>query len=266
MADKPKPPKASPLKTTYLILYNFASAVAWSVVLGRTILLLYLHGPASVYAHTGEWTKWTQTMAVMEVLHSLLGTNHPPAMPSRSSPRLSKRTMNDRLTSTGIVRAPLATTGLQVSSRLLLVWPIVNTWPFLALSPLYSSMLVAWSVTEVIRYSYFALSLAGALPDLLTWVRYSTFYLLYPMGITSECMLIYAATGPAAQRGSIEPLVLYAILAIYVPGKFCPEEWDFMCGRRLRLMVLGSYVLFTHMMKQRGKVMRSLKAKDGKTQ
>lgn len=109
---------------------------------------------------------------------------------------------------------------MQVSSRLLLVWPIVNTWPFLALSPFYSSMLIAWSVTEVIRYSYFALSLAGALPALLTWVRYSTFYILYPMGITSECMLIYGATGPAGELGAFGPVVLYAILAIYVPGEF----------------------------------------------
>lgn len=79
-------------------------------------------------------------------------------------------------------------------------------------------MLVAWSVTEVVRYSYFALSLAGALPSFLTWLRYSMFYILYPMGITSECMLVYAATGPAAERSSFAPLALYAILAIYVPG------------------------------------------------
>ncbi|KAG6214222.1 hypothetical protein E4U50_000556 [Claviceps purpurea] len=223
MADKSKPagapaPCASPLKTGYLVLYNFASAVAWSVVLGRTIGLLYLKGPSAVYAGVGEWTKWTQTMALMEVIHSLLG----------------------------VVRAPLVTTIMQVSSRLLLVWPIVNTWPFLALSPFYASMLLAWSVTEVIRYSYFALSLAQMLPRALTWVRYTTFYVLYPLGITSECMLVYGATGPAGQRsGWIGEGVLYAILAIYVPG---------------------SYVLFTHMMKQRRKVLRSLKAENSKSQ
>ncbi|KAG5916328.1 hypothetical protein E4U42_007713 [Claviceps africana] len=147
-----------------------------------------------------------------------------------------------------IVRAPLATTIMQVSSRLLLVWPIVNTWPFLALSPFYASMLLAWSVTEVIRYSYFALSLAQMLPPALTWVRYTTFYVLYPLGITSECMLVYGATGPASRptsRGGVAAGLLYAILAIYVPG---------------------SYVLFTHMMKQRRKVMRSLKTQSSKSQ
>ncbi|KAG5962925.1 hypothetical protein E4U58_003717 [Claviceps cyperi] len=223
MTDKSRPagapaPRASPLKTGYLVLYNFVSAVAWSVVLGRTIGLLYLKGPSAVYAGVGVWTKWTQTMALMEVIHSLLG----------------------------IVRAPLVTTIMQVASRLLLVWPIVNTWPFLALSPFYASMLLAWSVTEVIRYSYFALSLAQMLPRALTWVRYTTFYVLYPLGITSECMLVYGATGPAGQSsGWIGEGVLYAILAIYVPG---------------------SYILFTHMMKQRRKVLRSIKAENSKSQ
>jgi len=84
-------------------------------------------------------------------------------------------------------------------------------------------MLVAWSVTEVIRYSFFALSLSGWQPAALTWLRYNTFFVLYPVGITSECALIYLATVPAALRNPVEPYILYAVLAIYVPGmsSFC---------------------------------------------
>ena len=108
---------------------------------------------------------------------------------------------------------------MQVSSRFLLVWAIVDSFPFLALSPFYSSMLVAWSVTEVIRYSYFALTLSGWQPAALTWLRYNTFFILYPIGIFSECSLIYMATVPAAMRHPLEKYVLYAILVIYVPGK-----------------------------------------------
>lgn len=73
--DAPAKPKRQPsaLNTGYLILYNFFSAVAWSVVLGRTVSLVALRGPSYTYLGVGEWTKWTQTMAGMEVLHSLLG-------------------------------------------------------------------------------------------------------------------------------------------------------------------------------------------------
>ena len=124
---------------------------------------------------------------------------------------------------------------MQVASRILLVWPIVNTFPHLAKSAGYSSMLIAWSITEVIRYSYFTLSLSGFTPSFITWLRYNTFYVLYPMGISSECFLIYKAIEPAREVRPEYAWVLQAILAVYVPG---------------------SYVLFTHMMAQRRKVMR----------
>lgn len=73
----------------------------------------------------------------------------------------------------GVVRAPLFTTLMQVASRFLLVWGIVNTFPNrTARSPAYSTMLLAWSATETIRYSYFALNLAtGEVPRALTWLR-----------------------------------------------------------------------------------------------
>lgn len=54
--------------------------------------------------------------------------------------------------------------------------------------------------------------------------RYNTFYVLYPIGITSECTLIYQALGPAA---GIDPLFRYfliAVLVIYVPGMSCDIE------------------------------------------
>jgi len=66
------------------------------------------------------------------------------------------------------------TTVMQVASRLLLVWGVVNNFPNeTALSPVYSSMLIAWSVTEVIRYSFFAMNLwtGGAVPSMLQWLR-----------------------------------------------------------------------------------------------
>lgn len=113
---------------------------------------------------------------------------------------------------------------MQVASRILLVWGIVHPFPQVALSTnFYASMLVAWSVTEVIRYSFFASSLSIGTPAPLTWLRYNTFFVLYPLGITSECALIWYATGPAGQLNPLFQYALYAILAIYVPGKLlCP--------------------------------------------
>jgi len=125
---------------------------------------------------------------------------------------------------------------MQVASRLLLVWGVVDTFPFLAKSAAYSSMLIAWSVTEVVRYSYFVFTLSGYSPGLISWLRYNLFYVLYPLGISSECWLIYKAVEPAKEIRQELGWLLQLILFIYVPG---------------------SYILFTHMMAQRRKVMRA---------
>ncbi len=117
------------------------------------------------------------------------------------------------------MRAPVPTTALQVASRILLVWFIVQPFPFLAMSAAYSSMLFAWSVTEVIRYSYFTLSLSGLLPVFLSWLRYNTFYVLYPLGISSECWLIYKAIEPAKELRQEYAWLLQLILFGYVPGE-----------------------------------------------
>lgn len=80
-------------------------------------------------------------------------------------------------------------------------------------------MLIAWSVTEVIRYSFFTMTISGFQPRPLTWLRYTTFYILYPIGISSECALIWKAIEPAGELNTMYPWALYGILAIYVPGK-----------------------------------------------
>lgn len=88
-------------------------------------------------------------------------------------------------------------------------------------------MLIAWSVTEVIRYSYFVITLSGYKPAIVTWFRYNTFFVLYPLGISSECWLIYKAIEPAGEiYGSLYPLVLKAILLIYIPGMFCGDNLE----------------------------------------
>ena len=57
----------------YLIGYNLSCAVLWVAVFGRVILLLLLVGTQHVYGGVGDFAKWTQTIALLEVLHSALG-------------------------------------------------------------------------------------------------------------------------------------------------------------------------------------------------
>ncbi|KAI1413597.1 PTPLA-domain-containing protein [Hypoxylon sp. FL1857] len=231
MADKAKPvKKPSPVKNGYLILYNAVSAVLWSVVLSRVVGTNLASSPQQAYPVVGEFCKWTQTLAGMEVLHSLLG----------------------------VVRAPLFTTFMQVFSRYAIVWGVTGLFPELALgrssgdgysSLAYSTMLGAWATTEIIRYSYFALSLSsgGKPPYALHWLRYHAFFILYPVGISSEAYLIWRAVEPA--KAAVSPLystVLFGYVALVYPP--------------------SAYILYTHMMAQRRKVMKAAKTSDKKAQ
>ena len=110
---------------------------------------------------------------------------------------------------------------MQVASRFLLVWGVVQNFPAMsARSAAYSTMLLAWSITEVVRYSYFAANIGyGRVPAWLTWLRYNAFFLLYPMGISSECWLIWSSIEPAKPYNAAWEWVLKAILFVYIPGK-----------------------------------------------
>jgi very-long-chain (3R)-3-hydroxyacyl-CoA dehydratase len=111
---------------------------------------------------------------------------------------------------------------MQVASRYLLVWGIVNNFPTETTRSIgLTTMLMAWSTTEIIRYSYFAINLAyGQVPSFLTWLRYNTFFLLYPMGISSECWLVWLSKEPGKKWNPAYEWFVWAVLAIYVPGKW----------------------------------------------
>lgn len=61
------------LQNQYLILYNAISTTLWLIILARVALLLPLVGGRHVYDGVGDFAKWTQTLALLEVAHSASG-------------------------------------------------------------------------------------------------------------------------------------------------------------------------------------------------
>lgn len=72
---------ASALKKGYLIAYNSASAIAWTTILGRVVMILLLKGPHLVYLGVDNFARITQTFASLEILHSILGSSPYPDRP-----------------------------------------------------------------------------------------------------------------------------------------------------------------------------------------
>lgn len=70
-----KPLTSSSSKNQYLIAYNAVSALLWLIVLGRVVTLVPILGTEATYPGVGQFTKWTQTLAFMEVVHAAFGTS-----------------------------------------------------------------------------------------------------------------------------------------------------------------------------------------------
>lgn len=209
---------SSPL--SFLPLYNLFSAVGWSYLLYLVIFLYPKIGQPSFFYHTKNIATLIQCGATIEIVNSLLG----------------------------IVRSPLLTTVAQVSSRLLVVLGIFQLLPNTSgvQSIVYITLLLAWSITEIVRYLYyfFTLVFENGAPKILILLRYNLFWVLYPTGVASELRIIYCALNVAeAQYSLLYKKILVAAMLAYIPG---------------------FPMLFLHMVTQRRKVMKSLKSAFGK--
>lgn len=68
-----KPVRQSPQTKIYLLLYNFNNTCLWSIVLGRALINVALGGTETVVKEMGDFVFFTQTIALLEIVHSLTG-------------------------------------------------------------------------------------------------------------------------------------------------------------------------------------------------
>ncbi|KAF3639284.1 Very-long-chain (3R)-3-hydroxyacyl-CoA dehydratase PASTICCINO 2 [Capsicum chinense] len=208
------------VRRIYLSFYNWIVFFGWFQVFYLAVKTLKESGHEHVYDAVEKPLLLAQTAAILEILHGLVG----------------------------LVRSPVSATLPQISSRLYVMWGILWSFPELRSHILVSSLVISWSVTEIIRYSFFGTKEAfGSAPSWLLWLRYSTFLLLYPSGITSEVGLIYSALPYITESGKYSLRMpnkwnfsfdyYYAglvALGIYVPGN--PHMYGYMLGQRKKAL------------------------------
>lgn len=84
-------------------------------------------------------------------------------------------------------------TFIQILSRLMLVWGILVPLKDARYSVGVPLLLIAWSIAECTRYFYYGFNVYNAAPYLSTWLRYTLFIVLYPMGVSGELITMYHA-------------------------------------------------------------------------
>lgn len=163
-----------------------------------------------VYARVAGPLKIFQTAAVLEVLHAILGAGTRPRQRRCHGARahIAGRHTRGRAplgNGPGIVPSSVPTTAIQVASRVIILWGIAVSFPQVrlrqaaataaALAPWltwshrarsappphaaaqvqghwsFTTMVISWAITEVIRYGYYVFSKLNAVPYILLWLR-----------------------------------------------------------------------------------------------
>uniref|UniRef100_A0ACD5VBP1 Uncharacterized protein n=1 Tax=Avena sativa TaxID=4498 RepID=A0ACD5VBP1_AVESA len=211
MARRSSGSSAAMARRLYLSLYNWVAFYGWAQVLYGTVSSLLPEsggGHEAVYAAVERPLLFAQTLAVIEILHSVLG----------------------------LVRSPVSATLAQIFGRMYVTWAILWSSPEAQSHILVTSLMLSWSITEVIRYPFFGMrETFGFAPSWLVWLRYNTFLVLYPIGMLSEVGLIFVAMPSMKTSGRYYlHYATTAILPLYVPG--FPYLYRYMIARRKKVL------------------------------
>ncbi|XP_066367522.1 uncharacterized protein [Miscanthus floridulus] len=151
----------------YLVCYNSLQSLGWLIALLRLLPCLAPPFPVhSAYAVAGDLICFLQACAILETVHAAIGL---------------------------VPTAPLLAF-LQWGGRTHFVLSVVRQIPEVQRSPSVYITFIAWSISEVIRYSHYALTTLKVCPGWLTYLRYTAFIPLYPIGVgPGEMWTMYQA-------------------------------------------------------------------------
>jgi hypothetical protein len=71
---------------------------------------------------------------------------------------------------------------------------------------------------QTIRYPWYAATLINDCPAALTWLRYTAFIVLYPVGVVAEMILLYVSVRPAIMAWSLIAPTGVAMVHSWVGG------------------------------------------------
>ncbi len=175
----------------YLGLYNTVSAITWGCLLVRIAVLLPLIGTRFLPEAVADFAAGIQTFALLDILHSGFK----------------------------ITRSNLKLTVLTIWIRLFTVWGVVDVFKRVSWHPTYSTMLITWSISGIINYSYNALTIRnrGFSSRWFVFLRYSHFYLSLPISTICEMSLVFLSLKYSKEWSINYTILLRIWLVLYIP-------------------------------------------------
>nr|XP_056721812.1 very-long-chain (3R)-3-hydroxyacyl-CoA dehydratase 3 [Euleptes europaea] len=206
------------LKRGFLFMYNLVQFLGFSWIFVNMTVRLFMLGKDSffdTFHATSDMMYLCQTLAVMEIVNTLIG----------------------------LVRAPLVPILLQVFGRNFILFVVLGGVEEMQSKAVVFFVFYIWSLVEIFRYPFYMLSCIDIEWKILTWIRYSIWIPLYPLGILAEAVTVIQAI-PVFSRTGRFSFSLPSPLSFTIPFSVVLQLY-------LVALFLGPFVNFRHLYKQR---------------
>ncbi|KAM9854985.1 very-long-chain (3R)-3-hydroxyacyl-CoA dehydratase isoform 2-T2 [Aulostomus maculatus] len=216
------------LKTGFLFIYNLVQFLGFSWIFVNMTVRLIMFGQDSLYDtfHTmSEVMFFCQILASVEVLNAAFG----------------------------VVKAGVVPTLIQVVGRNFILFIIFGSLEEMHNKPVVFFVFYLWSTIEIFRYPFYMLGCFNTEWKTLTWLRYTVWIPLYPLGVLAEAV------------GVIQSIPIFdetKLFSIPLPRAIGTSvSFSYILHVYLILMFLGLFINFRHLYKQRKRRFRTKKRK-----
>ncbi|CAJ1056625.1 very-long-chain (3R)-3-hydroxyacyl-CoA dehydratase [Xyrichtys novacula] len=216
------------LKTVYLFVYNLVQFLGFSWIFVNMTVRLFIFGQDSLYDtfHTiSDVMFFCQILAAAEVINAAFG----------------------------VVRTGVIPTVIQVVGRNFVLFIIIGSLEEMHNQPVVFFVFYLWSSIEIFRYPFYMLGCFNTEWKTLTWLRYTIWIPLYPLGVLAEAVAVVQSI-PIFDETKLLSIPLPKALGTSI--SFSSFLYIY-----LVLMFLGLLINFRHLYKQRKKRFRTKKRK-----
>ncbi|XP_057691753.1 very-long-chain (3R)-3-hydroxyacyl-CoA dehydratase isoform X2 [Corythoichthys intestinalis] len=216
------------LKTVFLFTYNLVQFLGYSWIFVNMTIRLLTFGQDSFYDtfHTISGVMFfCQIFAAIEVLNAAFG----------------------------VVRTGVIPTVIQLFGRNFILFIIFGCLEEMQNKPVVFFVFYPWSAIEIFRYPFYMLECFNTEWKLLTWLRYSLWIPLYPLGALAEAVAVIQSI-PIFDESNLFSIPLPKAIGTSV-------KFSYVLRVHLALLFLGLFINFRHLYKQRQRRLRTKKRK-----
>uniref|UniRef100_A0A8C2WFK7 Very-long-chain (3R)-3-hydroxyacyl-CoA dehydratase n=1 Tax=Cyclopterus lumpus TaxID=8103 RepID=A0A8C2WFK7_CYCLU len=216
------------LTTGMLFVYNLVQFLGFSWIFVNMTVRLFIFGRDSLYDtfHTiSEVMFFCQILAAVEVLNAAFG----------------------------VVRTGVIPTLIQVVGRNFILFIIFGSVEEMHNQPVVFFVFYLWSAIEIFRYPFYMLGCFNTEWKTLTWLRYTIWIPLYPLGVVAEAVAVIQSI-PIFDETKLFSIPLPKAVGASISFSYVLHVY-------LVLMFLGLFINFRHLHKQRKRRFRTKKRK-----